>query len=95
MGGAFLIYDPESMGTARVVMLALALAGQAASPPPDTEVFLATLSVRDGRVDIGKPINISNNAGYDNQPSFTPDGASVRRRPFRSRIYEPARHGTS
>jgi len=46
-------------------------------PPPDTEVFLATLSVRDGKVEIGKPINISNNPGYDNQPSFTPDGAAM------------------
>ena len=52
------------------------LAAQAAAPP-DTEVFLATLSVRDGKVEIGKPINISNNQGYDNQPSFTPDGAAV------------------
>jgi Tol biopolymer transport system component len=52
------------------------MAGQAASPPP-TPVFLATLSVRDSKVDIGKPINISNNAGYDNRPSFTPDSAAV------------------
>ena len=62
----------------RVWILTVALAGQAAAPPPDTEVFLATLSTRDGKVEIGKPINISNSAGYDNQPSFTPDGASLR-----------------
>ena len=61
----------------RVWILAVALAGQAATPPPDTEVFLATLSTRDGKVEIGKPINISNNAGYDNQPTFTPDGAAI------------------
>ena len=30
-----------------------------------------------GKVEIGKPINISNSPGYDNQPSFTPDGAAV------------------
>ena len=33
--------------------------------------------VEDGKVEIGKPINISNSTGYDNQPSFTPDGATV------------------
>jgi hypothetical protein len=58
-------------------ILAAALTGQAAPSPPDTEVFLASLSVRDGKIEIGKPVNISNNAGYDNQPAFTPDGQSV------------------
>jgi WD40-like Beta Propeller Repeat len=61
----------------RVALFAVALLGQAVTPPPDTEVFLASLSVRDGKVEVGKPINISNSAGYDNQPSFTPDGAAV------------------
>ena len=28
-------------------------------------------------MEIGTPINISNNPGYDNQPSFTPDGKAV------------------
>ncbi len=65
------------MGVTRVLMCAVALAGQAGPQPPDTEIFLASLSVREGRVQIGKPINISNSPGYDNQPSFTPDGAAV------------------
>ena len=29
------------------------------------------------KIEIGKPINISNSPGYDNQPAFTPDGQSV------------------
>jgi hypothetical protein len=61
----------------RTLMLVVALLGQAAAQPPDTEVFLASLSVRGGKVEIGTPINISKNPGYDNQPSFTPDGAAV------------------
>ena len=61
----------------RTVVLALAIGWQAATPPPDTEIFLASLSIRDGKVDVGKPINISNSAGYDNQPAFTPDGGAV------------------
>lgn len=57
------------------VMLA-ALAFQPA-PPPDTEIFLAPLSTSGGRLAIGPATNISNNPGYDNQPSFTPDGKSI------------------
>ena len=47
------------------------------NPPPATEVFVAPFSSADGKVTIGKPTNISNNPGYDNQPSFTPDGTAV------------------
>ncbi len=65
------------MGVMRVVLFGVLFVWQAASQPPDTEIFLASLSVRDGKVEIGKPINISNSPGYDNQPSFTPDGAAV------------------
>ena len=57
-------------------LIAALLIAQAA-PPPATEVYLAPLSSQGGRVEIGKPINISNSPGYDNQPSFTPDGASL------------------
>lgn len=51
---------------------------------PDTEIFLASLLTAGGRLSVGAPINISRNPGYDNQPSFSPDGrqilfASVRR----------------
>jgi hypothetical protein len=44
---------------------------------PDTEIFLAPLSNRNGRIDVGSPVNISGNDGYDNQPFFTPDGSAV------------------
>jgi hypothetical protein len=50
---------------------------QTAPPPPDTEIFLAPLSIANGAVTVGAPINITNSPGYDNQPSFTPDGRSV------------------
>jgi hypothetical protein len=66
-----------TMDVLRALLVAAALSSQAAPSPPDTEVFLASLSVRDGKIEIGKPINISNSPGYDNQPSFTPDGQSV------------------
>jgi WD40 repeat protein len=45
--------------------------------PPDTEVFLATLSIQAGKLTVGTPENISNSPGYDNQPAFSRDGASL------------------
>jgi dipeptidyl aminopeptidase/acylaminoacyl peptidase len=46
-------------------------------PPPDTEIFVASLSTgTDGPI-VGRPANITNSPGYDNQPSFTPDGRSI------------------
>ena len=64
-------------------VLALALSGQlsgqrgAGSPPTDTEIFLAPLSTSAGLPSIGQPVNITNSPGYDNQPSFTPDGQQI------------------
>ncbi|MBW8713891.1 MAG: PD40 domain-containing protein, partial [Acidobacteria bacterium] len=58
--------------------------------PPDTEIYLASLLTNDGSVVVGPPVNITRSPGYDNQPSFTPDGkqilfASVRRGPATAR----------
>lgn len=60
-----------------VVVLAASLQPQAPAPPPDTEIFLATLTTSGQQISIVRPVNISNSPGYDNQPSFTPDGRSV------------------
>ena len=49
----------------------------AAAPPPDTEIYFAPLAVDANRATVGKPVNISQSPGYDNQPSFTPDGRSI------------------
>lgn len=43
----------------------------------DTEIYLAPLSSTGGKLAVGPPTNISNNPGYDNQPSFTPDGNQI------------------
>jgi hypothetical protein len=45
--------------------------------PPATEVYLASLAVDGEKLSIGKPENISNSPGYDNQPFFAPDGQSL------------------
>src|SRR5262245_22840029 len=55
---------------------------QTPAPPPDMEIFLATLGnlrtlgTTEGPQVI-RPVNITNSPGYDNQPSFTPDGRSI------------------
>ena len=58
------------------VLALLLLAAQAAAPasPPDTEIFLAPLSPAGA---VGRPVNITNSPGYDNQPAFTPDGGAI------------------
>jgi hypothetical protein len=47
--------------------------------PPATDIFLAPLSIAsaDGRPVIGKPVNVTNRPGYDNQPAFTPDSKGM------------------
>jgi len=57
------------------LMLAAATTIQAPQPAP--EIFVTPFATAGGKVTLGKPANISNNPGYDNQPSFTPDGKSV------------------
>ena len=42
-----------------------------------TEVYLFDLNISKKSVSISNPVNISNNAGYDNQPSFLQDGKAV------------------
>ena len=48
-----------------------------ATAVPDTEIYLATLTNNAGKITLGKPTNITNRTGYDNQPSFTPDGKKL------------------
>src|SRR5580765_3915779 len=61
-----------------------------AQAPPATEIYLAPFTEGKGKaiqiaiiaiqsegVSVGKPINITNNPGYDNQPFFLPDSSAV------------------
>lgn len=45
-------------------------------PSPDTDIYLATLAMR-ARPAVTGARNITSTPGYDNQPYFTPDGASI------------------
>jgi len=59
------------------------LSSSSATPGPQaTDLFLAPLSIHDGRPVIGTPVNVTNRAawragGYDNQPTFTLDGRAI------------------
>ncbi|WP_210465303.1 TolB family protein [Rufibacter roseolus] len=44
---------------------------------PDTEIFLVKLKAGKETFQAGTPTNITQRPGYDNQPSFTPDGKSI------------------
>ena len=35
------------------------------------------MTAADGTLIVGTPVNITNSPGYDNQPSFTPDGREI------------------
>lgn len=66
---------------AAMLVIALAFAATAQAPPaqapPSTDVYLVNLGVDAFPLTGGAPLNLSNSPGYDNQPSFLPDGKSV------------------
>lgn len=54
-----------------------ALSRTSAQQPPATEVYLASLALSGARATAGVPVNVSKNAGYDNQPSFLPNSSAI------------------
>jgi hypothetical protein len=42
---------------------------------PDTDIFLVRADHAAGGLVLGEPVNITDRAGYDNQPKFLPDGS--------------------
>lgn len=62
------------------VLVGVALSGATAAqqrPPANTEVYLTSLNFDTTPLADEPAVNISNNPGYDNQPSFTPDGKAI------------------
>ncbi len=57
----------------------------AATPPPPppaaaplaTDIFLLDVGTRGGTLSLGRPVRLTDRAGYDNQPYFAPDGRSI------------------
>lgn len=69
----------------RILLLVLALVAVQAAPPA-SEIYLVTVTGDGDALKLGAPLNISNSAGYDNQPSFTPDGRAILFTSARSRV---------
>lgn len=44
---------------------------------PDSDIYVAALQFRPGVFELGAPVNITNNPGYDNQPFFLPDNNTI------------------
>jgi hypothetical protein len=69
------------VGQRTIVAAVCALFSQAiasaAQGRPATDIFVAPLSIHDGRPVIGKPVNITDRAGNDFAPVFTPDGRAI------------------
>ena len=70
------------MSTARGSIAALAILAAAATPaaaqgPGGTEIYLVRLTNRGSVPTLSEPVNITQRVGYDNQPSFSPDGSLV------------------
>jgi dipeptidyl aminopeptidase/acylaminoacyl peptidase len=60
-----------------VAVVASPAAHLAAQAPPDVDIFLVDLAQRDGRLVAIGARNLTNRIGYDNQPSWSPDGRAI------------------
>jgi dipeptidyl aminopeptidase/acylaminoacyl peptidase len=63
-----------------IALLALtcfSISASSQSTPPGTDIFIADMSERGGKLQFDKVINITKRQGYDNQPGFLPDGKSL------------------
>jgi hypothetical protein len=49
----------------------------AAQAPPGTDIYLVAMSHNGTALSFGAVTNVTDRAGYDNQPSFLPDGSAV------------------
>lgn len=67
--------------TSLVSALLMAISVQAppavAQGAPSTDIHLVSIDLRGDRASVGAPVNVTSRAGYDNQPAFTAEGASI------------------
>jgi len=45
--------------------------------PPAADIYLVNVKTREGQIELGKPNQMTEWRGYDNQPMFLPDGKSL------------------
>lgn len=56
-----------------IILLFIVPFSLSAQQPPGTEIYLFDLMIKKSRIQLSNPQNITNHAGYDNQPFFHPD----------------------
>lgn len=62
-----------STTVAMLMLLSTAATGQA----PDADIFLVSLASSSGKLAVTGARNLTNRAGYDNQPNWSPDGSTL------------------
>ena len=60
-----------------VALLAMVAVPGRAQAPPATDVYLVSIKHQGAGLTVGQPKNLTRRAGFDNQPSFLPDGKSL------------------
>lgn len=60
-----------------VLLTVSTLARAQVQSPPKTNIFLVDVTREGGQMKFGQPVNITSFEGYNNQPSFLPDGRSL------------------
>lgn len=62
-----------------LTLLISSLSGTAllAQAGPGPEIYLLPMTIRGAAISVGKPVNITNRPGYDNQPSWSPDSREI------------------
>jgi WD40 repeat protein len=77
---------PARWASGLVITMVLGLTAAAQTPtptptpaaaPPSSDIFLIDVKTKKGELVFGDPQRITNTPGYNNQPSFMPDGKSV------------------
>lgn len=56
--------------TAQQTQTAPQTQSQPSEPPPDTDIYVLDMTLKDGVLQVGKATNMTHRKGYDNQPSF-------------------------
>lgn len=72
-------FDKFLRATLLLLVASLASASAQTTPPPAAteDIFVVDVTMSKGKLAFGPPANITNRAGYDNQPSFLADGESL------------------
>lgn len=76
-------YCVRQVAFSSLIILGACVAARSQTPtpsptpaPPASDIFIIGLK-NDGKLKAGQPIKITSEAGYNNQPSFLPDGQSL------------------